>query len=226
RSRITTPTASSWRPSLESASPSTPCSTAAAATPSSSGVGAGRSTRALPRTRSSSSPPSRSESRFSGSRRERVAPVDEIADAPPARRGRQARVAFDRRHLIRELRVLDRIAKPLRVVTAAQVIEPRLVVDALRDRVEHHEVVRAQVQPPVAPAEVEALVRPELAVGVLAAMAASGNAAGRHGEPLRAGVIAKPNEPLPLLLRRRPDLGLGGPEGAREALERRHRVCP
>src|SRR5690606_38358221 len=79
---------------------------------------------------------------------------------------------------------------------------------------------------PVAPAEVEALVRPELAVGVLAAMAASGNAAGRHGEPLRAGVIAKPNEPLPLLLRRRPDLGLGGPEGAREALERRHRVCP
>src|SRR5690606_14453147 len=105
-------------------------------------------------------------------------------------------------------------------------VQPRIVVDALGNGVEHHEVVGAQVQATIAAAEIEALVGPELAAGVLAAMASTRNAAGRHGEPLCHGAIAEPAEHLTVLFGGARHFGQRAPERAGEALERPWGVDP
>src|SRR5690606_11400728 len=67
-----------------------------------------------------------------------------------------------------EVVVLDGFSKPSGVVAAMQVEEPGVVVDAVGELQEQDQVLRAQVQRVVGPAEVEAPVFGQLAFGVLA----------------------------------------------------------
>ena len=69
-------------------------------------------------------------------------------------------------------------SEPARVVAALQVVQPGLVVHALGDLQEQEQVLRPQVQLALRPAEVEAAVRRQLALGVLAAVAAALGLAG------------------------------------------------
>ena len=67
--------------------------------------------------------------------------------------------ALEPLRLVRELVVLDRVAEPARVVAAPEVVQPGLVVDAVGDLQEQDQVLRAQVELALGPAEVEAAVR-------------------------------------------------------------------
>jgi len=49
-----------------------------------------------------------------------------------------------------------------------QMMQPGGVVDAVRHLQKDHQVVRAEVQRPVGPAEIEALIFAQLALGILA----------------------------------------------------------
>src|SRR5258706_11569276 len=103
--------------------------------------------------------------------RARVAAVNGLDDGPPALGRIEALVGLGRRGLGGELLVLDDPAEPAGVVGAAPVVLPRLLVHALGDLREEHEVLRAQVEAVAGPAEIEAEVLGELALGVLAHVA-------------------------------------------------------
>src|SRR5690242_9909531 len=100
-----------------------------------------------------------------------VALLDRGADRGAAAGRIDARGPLDGGGGAGQRRVLDRVAEPARVVASSQVVHPRLVVDAVRHLEEEREVLGAQVQPLAGPAEVEAAVRTELALRVLAHVA-------------------------------------------------------
>src|SRR5580693_4506839 len=71
-------------------------------------------------------------------------------------------------HLLGELVVLDRLAHPARIVMALQVMQPRLVLHAVRHLQENHQVLGAKVERAGRPAEIEAFVLAKLALGIFA----------------------------------------------------------
>src|SRR5690606_98027 len=76
-------------------------------------------------------------------------------------------VGLDLRGFACERFVLDRFAKPRRVVSRPAMVFPRLVVDAVCKLHEQHQVVSAQVQPRIGAAKVEAPILSELPFRVL-----------------------------------------------------------
>src|SRR5690606_31804218 len=79
-------------------------------------------------------------------------------------------VTLERGNLACELLVLDGIVKPARIVTRTTMMIPGLVVDTVGDLDEAHQVVRAKLEAPFRPAEVEAAIFTQFALGVLAGM--------------------------------------------------------
>src|SRR5690606_35474460 len=110
------------------------------------------------------------QSAFRAFRRKGVAAAPCRSDPLPAGACIERLVGLDLRRFARERFVLDRIAKPCGVVVRSPMMLPRLVVDAVRELHEEHEIVRAQIEPPVRAAEVEAAVLPETPFRVLERM--------------------------------------------------------
>ena len=122
--------------------------------------------------------------------------LDELLDPLPGVPG-VAAGSLDFRDLVGESLVPDGVTHPARVVARAEVVQPRLVVDALGELEEHLQVLRAQVQLSRGAAEVEALVGPQLACRVLADVAlalalGSGRRGRRTAAPRRARSTARP----------------------------------
>src|SRR5262249_8634678 len=91
-----------------------------------------------------------------------------------------------------EVGVLDLAAKPFRVVALAEVVHPGLVIDPVGDLEEQVEVLGAEVELALGAAEVEAAVRPEVALGILAGMPPALRARWKTTHPDRRPLRAPP----------------------------------
>src|SRR5690606_21131047 len=80
--------------------------------------------------------------------REGVAAIDRVADQPARGLGVERRL-LDRGHLRGEVGVLDLARDPARVVAAAQVVQPGVLVDPQAELAERDQVRGAQVEPPL-----------------------------------------------------------------------------
>src|SRR5262245_29521126 len=98
-----------------------------------------------------------------------VARLDQLANLPP-RLVRRHVLSSQGRHLFRQLRILDRLTQPMGDIALLEVVTPGGLVDAVGDLEEDPEVLRAQIQLPVWPAEVEGSVGGKFPVRVLPAM--------------------------------------------------------
>src|ERR1044071_8743912 len=98
---------------------------------------------------------------------QRVALLDGDANRGAAVCGTEC-AALDDLGLARELVVLDLVAEPPRVVAVLAMELPGIVVDAIAELDEQQQIVRAQIEPGVRPAEVEAARLTEIALDVLA----------------------------------------------------------
>src|SRR5262245_16119930 len=87
-----------------------------------------------------------------------VALLDRLADLRAALRGICVRLGFHRFGGVGEALVLDGVAEPAGVVPRMQVVQPGLVVDAVRHLQEELEIVRSEIEASLGPPEVEALV--------------------------------------------------------------------
>src|SRR6266498_1061733 len=103
-------------------------------------------------------------------RRRGVTTLDGYAEGLAALPGREALVLFDLRGLIGQLVVFDYRAEPVGEIAIAQVIQPGIVVHAVGQLHEDVEVLRAQLEFAFGSAEIEAEIRPQLALGVFAVM--------------------------------------------------------
>src|SRR6266545_3601112 len=130
-------------------------------------------------------------------RRRGVTTLDGYAEGLAALPGREALVLFDLRGLIGQLVVFDYRAEPVGEIAIAQVIQPGIVVHAVGQLHEDVEVLRAQLEFAFGSAEIEAEIRPQLALGVFAVMSLA-LAFGRFAAKLerRFGRSAEPGDGL------------------------------
>src|SRR5262245_4442177 len=100
-----------------------------------------------------------------------IAAIDRFLDLRSAvERGKPAS-ALDGSNFIGQVRVLDRIADPGRVVAGMEVVQPGRIVDPGRDLQEQGQVLDAKGQRAIGPAKIEAAVLPKLALAVFAGVA-------------------------------------------------------
>ena len=105
-------------------------------------------------------------------RRQRVRRLDQLAHLATRARGIELLIALDRSRLRGQRLVLDSAAAATARSRPAQVKQPGVVVDAVGQVHEQDQVVRAQVELSLGAAEIEAAVLRQLALGVLAQVAA------------------------------------------------------
>src|SRR5262249_54549566 len=115
----------------------------------------------------------------------RVRALDDCPNFLAALRRRERLIALDRGGLVRQARGLVAFAKPLRVVAAAQVIEPGVIIDAVARLQEEDQVLATQVELLLGPAEVEAALLRQFALGVFSNVPAALGLARRHPHPAR-----------------------------------------
>src|SRR5262249_41652160 len=112
-----------------------------------------------------------------------VAPADRVQDV--ATRAVRRRL-LDGADLVGELGILDHLPEPRRVLATTGVGPPRLLGHGFCQLPEPDEVRRAQVQAPLGPPEVEAPLRGQLALRVLAQVTAMVEVSWRELKPQRA----------------------------------------
>ena len=98
--------------------------------------------------------------------------LDQRLDRRAAFNRRIGHVRFDRGPIVTEKRVLDYLAKPLRVFAALQMKQPRFIVDPFGHLQKDDEVLRPQVEFSFWSAEIKAAIGPQIPLGVLAAVSA------------------------------------------------------
>src|SRR5258705_3368922 len=124
---------------------------------------------------------------------QRVPLLDRVRDP---RRAVLPAAALDPLRLFRERVVLDRRPEPPRVIALAEMMEPGLLVHALRHLQEDGEVLGPQLQPALGTAEDEGVVL-QISGRVLAAVAAMLRLAGDEPQRLRRAAGPSPRPPPP-----------------------------
>src|SRR4051812_31977203 len=99
--------------------------------------------------------------------------LDDGANALAAFAGTETALGLDGLGLLGEIPIFDALAKPPRVIAVMQMMQPGLVVDTVGDLQEQGEILGAQIELLLRSAKVEADLRPQITLGVLAQMAAS-----------------------------------------------------
>src|SRR5262249_17900870 len=87
---------------------------------------------------------------------QRVAALDRRADRSPAGSGRQILIYFDLVRLLGQILIFDDVAKPGRVLAAAEMVLPCFIVDPFSNLQKQNQVLRLEVQFPCRAAKVEA----------------------------------------------------------------------
>ena len=98
---------------------------------------------------------------------------DRGADAGPALIVGDVRQSFNPSDLVRKVGILDRLAEPTGVVSTAEMIAPGAVIDTLSQLQKQHEVLCSEIERSLRPTEIEALIRAQLALGILALVTAT-----------------------------------------------------
>src|SRR6266542_4282774 len=101
--------------------------------------------------------------------------------------------SLDRRCLGRQRLVLDLVPEPARIIALAEMVRPRLIVNALGQLDEQHQVLGPQVQLALGAVEVETALGRQLPRRVLARMAAALDLA--RGNPYALGCLAFAAQP-------------------------------
>jgi hypothetical protein len=99
-------------------------------------------------------------------RRRRIFAFDRLPHQASRRLRISRRLALDLLKLIRQLVVLGRFTNPSRIVIRLEVVEPGVVVHAVRHLHENGQVLRPQVEGVRRTAEIEALVLAKRALGI------------------------------------------------------------
>src|SRR5439155_5729475 len=119
-------------------------------------------------------PPVLSRKRLSeGFDRHGVPPLHRPPDRGPAAGGVDALFPLNLLDLAGQVLVLDALAEPLRILMGVQMVHPRLLIDAVGELQERHQIAGPQVQLALRPAEVEAALLVHAALGVFADVAAA-----------------------------------------------------